>query len=86
MSIHDHETEDLTPTPGGAYKFDAKEFPWWLVGLLSIIALMVLAIIFSEAYQEAFVRIFPLGRVHLLHQLINIKFNHFKFRLPSKHE
>ena len=60
MSIHDHETEDLTPTPGGAYKFDAKEFPWWLVGLLSIIALMVLAIIFSEAYQEAFVRIFPL--------------------------
>jgi polar amino acid transport system permease protein len=59
MSILTQETDDLTPTPGGAYKFDAKEFPWWLVGLVLIIALMVVTILFSEAYQEAFTRIFP---------------------------
>lgn len=60
MSILDHETEELTPRPGGAYQFDAKEFPWWLAGLILIIVLMVGAIVFSEAYQEAFTRIFPL--------------------------
>jgi len=59
MSILTQETDDLTPTPGGAYKFDAKEFPWWLAGLVLIIALMMAAILFSEAYQEAFTRIFP---------------------------
>ncbi len=47
------------PTPGGAYVFDKREFPWWLVGLLLIIAAMTAAILFSEAYQEAFSRIFP---------------------------
>lgn len=50
---------DLAPTPGGAYKFDAKEFPWWLVAMLTIIALLIIAILFSDAYQEAFERIFP---------------------------
>lgn len=50
---------ELAPAPGGAYKFDAQEFPWWLMGMLLIIASMVLAVLFSDAYQEAFTRIFP---------------------------
>ena len=50
---------DLAPTPGGAYKFDAKEFPWWLVVMVSIITAMVVAVLFSEEYQEAFANIFP---------------------------
>ena len=50
---------ELTPTVGGAYRFDAKEFPWWLVALLLIIASMVFAIIFNANYQEAFENIFP---------------------------
>lgn len=50
---------ELAPAPGGAYKFDAKEFPWWLVGMLLIIGGMILAILFSPEYQEAFGRIFP---------------------------
>lgn len=57
-SIVEHEAE-LTPTPGGAYKFDRKEFPWWLVGLLLIIVTMVIAILVSDDYQEAFENIFP---------------------------
>jgi polar amino acid transport system permease protein len=57
----DHETEEILPGPGAAaYKFDAREFPWWLVGLISIIAAMAVAVIFSEEYREAFTRIFPI--------------------------
>lgn len=54
------ELEVPPPTVGGAYSFDAREFPWWLVGMLLIIAGMVVAILFSEPYQEAFGRIFPI--------------------------
>ena len=50
---------DLAPTPGGAYKFDPKEFPWWLVVMLSIITAMVIAVLFSDEYQEAFYNVFP---------------------------
>jgi polar amino acid transport system permease protein len=50
---------ELAPAPGGAYKFDAREFPWWLVGMLLIIGGMIVAILFSPEYQEAFGRIFP---------------------------
>lgn len=50
---------ELIPTPGGAYKFDAQEFPWWLVGMLLIIGGMIVAILVSPEYQEAFGRIFP---------------------------
>lgn len=49
----------LTPTVGGAYRFDAREFPWWLVAMLLIIATLVLAVIFSPDYREAFENIFP---------------------------
>lgn len=56
----DKEPELAAPTPGGAYTFDRHEFPWWLVGMLLIIVAMTLAVIFSEAYQEAFTRIFPI--------------------------
>ncbi|MFQ5522688.1 MAG: amino acid ABC transporter permease [Acidimicrobiia bacterium] len=56
-----HDTEEILPGPGAAlYKFDPREFPWWLVGLLSIIAAMTLAVIFSLEYREAFTRIFPI--------------------------
>lgn len=48
------------PTVGGAYTFDAREFPWWLIVMLLIIAAMVVAILFSEAYREAFTNIFPI--------------------------
>lgn len=60
MSSRVERETDLTPTPGGAYKFDRKEFPWWLVGLLSIIVAMVIAILFNDVYQEAFENIFPM--------------------------
>lgn len=53
------ETEPGVPAPGGAYRFDAKEFPWWLVAMLLIIAVMVFAIIFDENYKEAFDAILP---------------------------
>jgi len=56
----DADMTEMTPTPGGAYKFDKREFPWWLAGLILIIVLMVVAIVFSEAYREAFTRIFPI--------------------------
>jgi len=55
----DHEAEPVAPHPGGVYKFDRRQFPWWLAGLLAIIAAMVAAILFSDAYQEAFTEIFP---------------------------
>jgi polar amino acid transport system permease protein len=53
------EIEAPVPTVASAYRFDAREFPWWLVGMLLIIAVMVLAVIFSPEYQEAFENIFP---------------------------
>jgi polar amino acid transport system permease protein len=48
------------PTPGGAYRFDAREFPWWLVAMLTIIGVLVLAVILSEEYRQAFANIFPI--------------------------
>ncbi|MGH8945610.1 MAG: amino acid ABC transporter permease [Acidimicrobiia bacterium] len=54
------ELEAPPPTVGGAYTFDAREFPWWLVGMLLIIAAMVVAIFLSDAYRAAFVSIFPI--------------------------
>jgi polar amino acid transport system permease protein len=52
---------EITPAPGAsAYNFDAQEFPWWLVGILGVIGLMALAIVFSDAYGEAFAAILPL--------------------------
>ena len=58
-SAHPPET-DLAPAPGSAYRFDAREFPWWLVAMLSIITAQVLAIFLSEEYREAFRNIFPI--------------------------
>ena len=60
MSDSQSETP-AQPGPGSsAYSFDASEFPWWLVGMLLIIAVMITAIFFSQAYQEAFTSIFPI--------------------------
>lgn len=53
--------EAIAVAPGASvYQFDAKEFPWWLVGILLIIGAMVLAIIFDPQYREAFDAIFPI--------------------------
>lgn len=56
---HPPET-DLAPAPGGVYSFDAREFPWWLVAMLSIITALVIAVLLSEEYREAFRNIFPI--------------------------
>ena len=58
-STTEHDPDLVAPHPGGAYKIEGREFPWWLAGLLVIIVAMVLAILFSEEYQQAFTRIFP---------------------------
>ena len=58
-STTEHDPDLVAPHPGGAYKIEDREFPWWLAGLLAIIVAMVLAILFSEEYQQAFTRIFP---------------------------
>ncbi len=58
-SLADREDDLIAPHPGGAYKIEGREFPWWLAGLLAIIAAMVLEILFSEEYQQAFTRICP---------------------------
>ncbi len=41
-------------------KFDFREsFPWWLVIMVGIIASLVVLVLTSEAYQEAFTEIIP---------------------------
>lgn len=55
----DQPVDVAPPEPGGAYTFDAGEFPWWLVAMLAIIGALVLAVAFSVEYQEAFSNIFP---------------------------
>jgi len=54
------DTEPAAPSVGGAYTFDAKEFPWWLAAMLLIIGSLVTAVIFDPEYREAFVNIFPI--------------------------
>ena len=57
----EHPETEIAPGPGAsAYTFDAREFPWWLVGILVVIAGMAAAVIFNDAYQEAFRAILPL--------------------------
>lgn len=55
----EQDVGELAPTVGGAYRFDAKEFPWWLVAMLLIIGALAVAVIFSPEYREAFENIFP---------------------------
>ena len=48
------------PTPvSSVYTIDRSEFPWWLVAMLVIIGLMVVLVITSDDYQEAFRAILP---------------------------
>jgi polar amino acid transport system permease protein len=55
------EEQIVVPGAGSsAYSFDAKEFPWWLVGILLIIGAMVLAIVLDPNYREAADAIFPI--------------------------
>lgn len=51
--------EGPAPAPTSSVYQLGGEFPWWLVVMLTIIALMVFAIITSENYQEAFRAILP---------------------------
>jgi polar amino acid transport system permease protein len=50
---------EFAPTVGGAYKFDSKEFPWWLVILGLIIAAMAMAVVFDPEFRQAFTSILP---------------------------
>ncbi len=57
----EHPETEIAPGPGAsAYSFDAREFPWWLVGMLGLIGLMAAAVVLSDAYREAFKAIVPL--------------------------
>jgi len=50
----------VAPTPvSSVYTIDRSEFPWWLVAMLVIIGLMVILVITSSVYQEAFRAILP---------------------------
>jgi polar amino acid transport system permease protein len=40
-------------------EFDSHDFPWWLVGMLTIIAAMGAAVVLNPGYNEAFRNIFP---------------------------
>ena len=60
MALIEPEAEIPAPSVAGAYKFDAREFPWWLVALIGIIVTLVVATLFSADYQEAFENIFPI--------------------------
>ena len=40
-------------------EFDSHDFPWWLVGMLTIIAAMGAAVVLNPDYNEAFRNIFP---------------------------
>ncbi len=42
------------PGPTSLISFDSHEFPWWLVGMVSIIVSMGVAIVLSEGFNEAF--------------------------------
>ncbi len=52
-----HAEEELAPT--SVIKLESGEFPWWLVGLLLIIATMAVAIVLSPDYGEAFDAVLP---------------------------
>ncbi len=50
----------VAPTPvSSVYTIDRSEFPWWLVAMLVIIGVMVILVIGSSVYQEAFRAILP---------------------------
>ena len=55
------EREDIAPGPGASlYRFDTREFPWWLAAMIALILGMAAAIILNDEYREAFVNIFPI--------------------------
>ncbi len=47
------------PAPNSVTTFDFKDSPWWLLVVLGIVGAMILAVIFSDNYQEAFFEIIP---------------------------
>jgi polar amino acid transport system permease protein len=50
----------LRGMPGASiYRFDTREFPWWLAGMVALILAMGTAILLNEEYREAFSNIFP---------------------------
>lgn len=63
MTDHRPDRTDIeppAPSVSGAYSFDAKVFPWWLVAMLLIIAALIVAVFVNDNYREAFNSIFPI--------------------------
>ncbi|MDH3500670.1 MAG: amino acid ABC transporter permease [Acidimicrobiia bacterium] len=59
MSIQ-REEDHSAPTPGSnLITFDAKEFPWWLAGMVLIILAMLTLVATNDNYGEAFRKILP---------------------------
>jgi polar amino acid transport system permease protein len=58
-----NENDPLKPVPGTTVQstitWSAKEFPWWLVAMVGIIAFMAVAVITDEDFRNAFDAIFP---------------------------
>ena len=53
------------PGPTALISFDSHEFPWWLVGMVAIIASMGAAIVLDDGYNEAFGDVIRGDRRHL---------------------
>jgi polar amino acid transport system permease protein len=52
--------QDKGMRPGSSViRFDAREVPWWLVGMLLIIGGMTFAIVVNEEYRQAFENVLP---------------------------
>lgn len=57
--------DDLQPDPtnpgpaSSVISWSAHDFPWWLVGMVSIIAGMVVLIVITDGFRDAFGAIFP---------------------------
>lgn len=55
------EEEVLRGMPGASiYRFDSREFPWWLVVMVALIIVMAVAVVLNSEYREAFENVFPL--------------------------
>lgn len=64
MVTKTEETDPLDPgaagTPASVISWSAAEFPWWLVALVGIIALLAIAVVTNDDFRSAFDAIFPI--------------------------
>ena len=47
------------PTASSIINWDARDFPWWLVGMILIIGFMAVAVVINGEYNDAFRAIIP---------------------------